>query len=412
MAAGLLTIMMFTVMFAMVANRLSKTILTAPMIFIGFGFAMAQTGILPEVAMEETLHLVAEVTLIILLFLDAAQTDFPALRKRFVWPARMLLIGLPLAVLIGTLAAWPLLPGWPIVAIALVAAILAPTDAALGQTVVTNPIVPERARRALTVESGLNDGLALPLILLFASLTAEVTDQQGTNWFLFGSQQLILGPICGAIGGIVSARILIWAKDNNHTADIYEGVGAIALAIAIYLGATAVGGNGFIAAFVGGLFFGAFVKGRCKFVYEFTESEGQGLTWAAFFLIGLLLLPEALHHLTWQTFAIILISLFVVRPLAIWISLIGTDASTSTKLFFGWFGPRGLATALFALIVVREINSELGDPILHLSVNAVWISALLHGISAIPASKYYASKCANNTAFQTQITDPQKRKAN
>lgn len=384
--------MLFTVSFSMIANRLSKTILTAPMIFLGFGFAMSQTGILPVLAMEETLHLVAETTLIILLFLDAAQTDFMALRKRFVWPARMLLIGLPLAIVIGTALAWPFLPGWPLVAVVLVAAILSPTDAALGQAVVSNPIVPERTRRALTVESGLNDGLALPLILLFASLTAEVLSNDNTQWLVFGAKQLILGPLCGVVFGIISARVLIWAKDNHHTSDIYEGVGAIALAIATYLGATAIGGNGFIAAFVGGLFFGRLIQGRCKFIYEFTESEGQGLSWAAFFLVGLLLVPEAIHHLTWETAAIILLSLFVVRPVAIWLSLIGTDASTNTKLFFGWFGPRGLATALFALIVVKEINAELGEPILHLAVNAVWISALLHGITALPGAKIYAAR--------------------
>ena len=133
-----------------------------------------------------------------------------------------------------------------------------------------------------------------------------------------------------------------------------------------------------------------------KFIYEFTESEGQGLSWAAFFLIGLLLLPEAIPHLDLQSLAIILLSLFVVRPLAIWISLIGTDASSATRLFFGWFGPRGLATALFALIVVKEISAEFGEPILNLAVNAVWISALLHGVTALPGAKLYANRQENS----------------
>lgn len=392
MYLGLFLTAIFTVLFALVANRLSKTIFTAPMIFLAVGYTMSKTELLPNVEMEETLHLVAETTLIILLFLDAAQTDFSALKKRFVWPIRMLLIGLPLSILIGTLLAWPLLPGWPLVAVALVAAILSPTDAALGQAVITNTTVPERSRRALTVESGLNDGLALPLILLFASLTASAMSNDNTQWLLFGAKQIIFGPLCGAVMGVISAKLLLWAKAHEYTSEIYEGIGAIALAVAIYLAASAIGGNGFIAAFVGGLIFGAFVKGQCKFVYEFTESEGQGLSWAAFFLIGLLLLPEAIPNLTWEIAAIILGSLLIVRPVAIWISLIGTDASASTRLFFGWFGPRGLATALFALIVVKEINAELGEPILHLAVNAVWISALLHGITALPGAKFYASR--------------------
>lgn len=141
-----------------------------------------------------------------------------------------------------------------------------------------------------------------------------------------------------------------------------------------------------------GLCFGNVVKGRCKFVYEFTESEGQLLIWSAFFLLGLALVPEALNHLTWPTLAIILISLFVVRPAAIWISLAGTDASATTRLFFGWFGPRGLATALFALLIVRKIGHEFAEPVLFLAINAVWISALLHGLSAVPGAQWYAGR--------------------
>jgi len=158
MTTALLIICLFTVCFCMIAKRASKTIFTAPMIFIAFGYAMAQTGIMPVGEAEHLLHLVAEIALIILLFLDAAQIDFDELRKRHIWPVRMLAYGLPLSVIFGTVVVWLLLPDWPIFAVILVAAILAPTDAALGQAVVTNSAVPERVRRALTVESGLNDG--------------------------------------------------------------------------------------------------------------------------------------------------------------------------------------------------------------------------------------------------------------
>ncbi|MEP3828362.1 MAG: cation:proton antiporter, partial [Lentilitoribacter sp.] len=156
MTTALLIICLFTVCFCMIAKRVSKTILTAPMVFIGFGFLMAQTGVMPTGEAEHLLHLVAEIALIILLFLDAAQIDFNELRKRHVWPMRMLAVGLPLCVVFGTAVAWLFLPDWPIFAVVLLAAILAPTDAALGQAVVTNLAVPERVRRALTVESGLN----------------------------------------------------------------------------------------------------------------------------------------------------------------------------------------------------------------------------------------------------------------
>jgi len=393
MINGLLIVTMFTVAFTMVARRLSGTIVTAPMLFLGLGWVLSLTGVMPHAEVEDTLHLVAEVALIVVLFLDAAQTNLGALRVRHVWPTRMLAIGLPLTIMLGTLAAFPFLPGWPLAAVALVAAILAPTDAALGQVVVTNPAVPERVRRALTVESGLNDGLALPAVLLLASLAA-VAEGQPTNWILFAAKQVLLGPAVGVVLGLVGGRFLLFAKERELTSDAFEGIGALALAGSAYLAATVIGGNGFIAAFAAGLAFGHVVKDRCRFVFEFTEGEGQLLTWGAFLLLGLALVPDALTHLTSANLAIILGSLFVVRPLAIWLSLIGTDAAPMTRFFFGWFGPRGLATALFSLLIVDRVAPEMAEPVLALAVNAVWISALLHGVSAAPAAKWYGKRIA------------------
>lgn len=392
MTAGLLILTIFTLAFAMVAKRLSSTVVTAPMVFLAVGGLVSLTDVLPHQEADKLLHIVAEVALVVLLFLDAAKMNLTALRDRHVWPVRMLVIGLPLTIVLGTLAAFPFLPGWPLVAVALVASILAPTDAALGQAVVTNPVVPERVRRALTVESGLNDGLALLAVLLFASLAAEAMDGEQTNWLIFGAKQLLLGPVVGIVAGLTGGKLLLLANERNLTAETFEGIAALALAGTAYLGATQIGGNGFIAAFVAGLCFGSVVKGACQFVYEFTEGEGQLLTWSAFLLMGLVLVPDALRHLTLSSLAIILLSLFVVRPVAIWLSLLGTDASPVTRLFFGWFGPRGLATALFALLILEQVAHDLAEPVLALAVNAVWISALLHGLSAAPAAKWYAAK--------------------
>ena len=401
---GFLVICVVVAGYALIAKRLSSTILTAPMIFVFVGAILSVTGLLPAQFSQSLLNPVAEVTLVILLFLDAAQVDLMELRKRHIWPTRMLLIALPLAMALGTLAGMLFLPGWPVVAIALVAAILAPTDAALGQAVVTNPDLPVRQRRALTVESGLNDGLALPVVLFFASLTAAKM-QTGGEWVVFGAKQILLGPIAGAVIGVIGARALLWAKRAGTTSDIYEGVGALAMAGAAYLSAVLIGGNGFIAAFVAGLMFGGIVKGACKFVYEFTESEGQLLAWSSFFLLGAALVPGAIANLTWSMFALILVSLLIVRPLAVWISLIGTDASPLTRIFFGWFGPRGLATALFALLVLEEIPQDIGQDILNIAINAVWISALLHGVTAAPLAKWYARIVAGTDDGPVTQTD-------
>lgn len=409
MGTGLLLLALFAIAFAMIAKRLSTTVVTAPMGFIAFGFLVSQFNLIPPSDAESILHILAEVALILLLFLDAAQINLAELRRRHVWPQRMLLIGLPLSIAIGTVVAWAAMPAWPLAVAALVAAILAPTDAALGQAVVTNSAVPERARRSMIVESGLNDGLALPAVLFFASLSAMTIGSTATDWLAFTAQQLILGPAVGAAVGTAGGFVLLYAKRRDLTAEVFEGVGAISLACASYLAADQVGGNGFIAAFVAGLCFGNVVKGQCKFIYEFTESEGLLLTWGAFFLLGLALVPEALHHLSWPVLLIILSSLLIVRPLAIWISLIGTDASPTTRLFFGWFGPRGLATALFALVVVTEIDPELADPVLMLAVNAVWISAFLHGLSANPGAKFYAARIRNTDAISgsdTSVDEP------
>lgn len=376
----------------MFGRKLAGTIVTAPMVFLLLGTVIATAGFIAQADAEVLLHPVAEVALIILLFLDAAQTDLGALRTRRVWPTRMLLIGLPLCIALGALAGSLLLTGWPLPALILLAVIMAPTDAALGQAVVSNTDIPIRPRRALIVESGLNDGLALPLVLLFASLTAEMMVQTNGDWIAFGAKQIILGPLVGIIMGWCGGRFLIFAKRHQFTSDTFEGIAALALAGATYLAATEIGGNGFIAAFVSGLVFGGVVQGRCKFIYEFVEGEGQILSWGAFLLLGAALVPTAIAHLTWPIFGLILVSLFIVRPLAVWVSLIGSDASHLTRLFFGWFGPRGLATALFALLILEIVPPGMGEDILNIAVNTVWISALLHGVSAAPAARWYGRK--------------------
>lgn len=386
---GLLLVAVAAFVFALFAQRLASTVLTAPIVFLALGGGLALAGWFDRSEIGEALYVVAEIALVVLLFFDASQTDLKALKRHHLWPKRTLVFGIPLAVAIGTAFSAIFLPSWPLVALMLVAALLAPTDAALGQAVVTNTNVPERVRQSLTVESGLNDGLALPLILLFAALTGEVIEGGERNWFLFGALQLILGPVAGIVVGLVGGKLMVFASGRSWTSGVYEGISALAIAATAYLCAGEIGGNGFIAVFAAGLAFGSVAKGRISFVFEFTDSEGQLLMWAAFFLLGLGLLPEAVRALSLPALGLILASLFIVRPLAIWLSLLGTDASWQTRLFIGWFGPRGLATALFALLILPQIGGELADEILAIAINAVWISALLHGMSAAPLGRLY-----------------------
>ncbi|MEX0383470.1 cation:proton antiporter [Spiribacter sp. 1M153] len=380
--------------YTLFAHRLSRTPVTAPMIFLALGLVMSvQPFIAPE-AGRHLLHLVAEVTLMVLLFIDAAQINLRNLLRHHQWGQRVLVIGMPLALAIGTAGHWLIAPdlGWEMAL--LVGALLIPTDAALGQPVISNDAIPPRPRRTLSVESGLNDGLALPLILIATSLLATASTAPPMGWTAFAALQVTMGPLVGGGVGWLGGRLFIFAKDHDYSAERFEGIGALALAALIYLLATAIGGNGFIAAFVGGLLFNQVVGMRCRFVYEFTESEGKVLSWSAFLLIGMLLIPEALAALDARMLGIILMSLFVARPLAVYLSLLGTNTRPSTRLFFGWFGPRGLATALFALLIIEQLPIEHHDWVLNLAVNAVWISALLHGVTAAPIGRLYARHLA------------------
>lgn len=390
----LLIILVFTIAYAMMAKRLSSTIITAPMMFLLLGFLLEKLDVINIEQAEPLLHLIAEISLIVLLFLDASQTDLKSLKSKYVWPTRMLLIGLPLAVGLGFIASTLFFPGIPLIVLALVAAILSPTDAALGQAVVSNKGVPVAERQCLTVESGLNDGLALPIILLFAYMLASLggADQEGKNWLLFGIKQIILGPLVGITIGWLGGKMFLIAESRQLTAPTFEGIAVLALAGCAYIMAELVQGNGFISAFTAGLAFGNLVKGHCRFIYEFTESEGQMLIWTSFLLIGLVLVPEAIQHLTWPMFSFILFSLLIVRPVSIYISLLGTDSKKITRIFLGWYGPRGLATALFALLVIKGVTDEYADFVLYTAINAVWISAILHGISAAPGANWYAKK--------------------
>jgi len=392
MQVALLIVMFSMAFYALIAKRLSSTILTSPMVFLVLGYLISLGGVVPPQHSEDLLHLVAEAALIILLFVDASLTDFNELRKRHLWPKRMLLIGMPLAIVFCTIAASLLFPSWSIFAVALVASILAPTDAALGQAVVSNKSVPIEERRTLTVESGLNDGLALPIVLFFACTLATVEGEHSGNFLIFTAHQLILGPSIGIAVGWIGGKALLLSVSKGFTESQFEGIAAIAIAVLAYLAASIVEGNGFIAAFCAGLAFGHVAKKRVKHVSEFVESEGQILIWVSFLLIGIVLLPKAITLLTLSMAILIGLSLFVIRPLAIWISLIGTDASPRTRLFLGWFGPRGLATALFALLIVGDINQTYAEPVLVIAINAVWISALLHGISAAPWARRYSDK--------------------
>lgn len=378
--------------YALVSGRLKGTILTAPLVFVIFGFAAGSGGLnIADLDIgHSAIHLIAEATLILVLFTDAARIDLNHVRKDHNLPVRMLLIGLPLVMLLGAVIARILFPGFSLWEAALLAALLAPTDAALGQSVVAAKIVPVRIRQAINVESGLNDGIALPAVLLFAALASMQQEASGaTEWVRFFLMQVILGPLAGTVVGYVGARLLDNAAERGWMTGAFQGIGILSLAILSYVVAESIGGNGFIAAFIGGMVFGHTLRHRCEFLFEFMETEGQLLMLITFLVFGAALLPEGLSHMTPMHVVYALLSLTVIRVIPIVVSLLGAGVQPATQLFLGWFGPRGLASILFVLLILEDTEIVHRHELLTITVITVALSILLHGVTAAPFAQWY-----------------------
>ena len=383
--------------FSLVSGRLHGTVVTPPMVFIVFGFLAGADGL--AIAMvnpdHSTIHLVAELTLILVLFTDAARINIRRLRQDHNLPVRMLVIGLPLTIAAGAIAALQIFPNLLLWEAVLLAALLAPTDAALGQSVVMAKAVPVRIRQAINVESGLNDGIALPAVLLFAALaSAQADGPDAGGWIQFGLKQIVLGPIAGIGIGYVGARLIDTAVERDWINDAFQGISIIALTLLTYVVAELVGGNGFIAAFLGGMVFGNTIRHPCTFLFEFMETEGTLLMLVTFFIFGAALLPEGLEHLDPSVLLYAVLSLTLIRMIPIAISLLGVGLRLPTILFLGWFGPRGLASILFVLLILEKAEVVHRNELLSITVATVAMSALFHGLSAAPLAKRYAKLVA------------------
>ncbi len=388
----IVVILLGVIGFAALSQRIDASIITLPMVFTGFGWLIGQWGIelLPVHAEREVIHSIAEITLILVLFSDASRVNLSELRSNYGIPARMLFIGMPLTILLGTLIAQWVSPGVPWAVALLVAAILTPTDAALGQTVVTSPNVPSRLRQGINVESGLNDGLALPIVMIAAIIAAKTagTEVDGlpNNVALFALMQVTLGPLTGMVIGYVFARILDAAVKAGLITVVFQGIYFLCTAFLAFTCAELIGGNGFIAAFVGGLLFGNTLRSSSEFINEFMESEGQLLTIFTFLIFGAVMVPIGLAHAHWETLLLAIAFLTVVRMLPIWLSLLGSGLGHYDKIFLGWFGPRGLASILFALLILERFGIQDREEILACVVLTVMLSIVVHGVSANPMS--------------------------
>ena len=378
---------------AAVSRRLTGTPVTPAIVFVAVGLLVG-----PEVldgidieSSSSTVRTLAEATLALVLFCDASRIDLAHLRLEVGVPVRLLGIGLPLTIVLGALAAVGILGQLSLEEAVILAVVLAPTDAALGQAVVTEPRIPGRIRQGLNVESGLNDGICVPLLfaaVAVADVESEISGGRSAATLLL--EEIGYGVLGGVVGGLVVAAIVIYAGRRDLIADSWRQVIPAAGAALAYGTAAALGGSGFIAAFVAGMTFRLVLGRDPGHLNELSEQVGGVLNGVTFVFFGAILLGPALGDLTWELALYAALSLTLIRMLPVAIAMLGTRARTPTVGFLGWFGPRGLASIVFAVIVVEESNL----PHEHLIVLAIYLtvglSVFAHGLSAAPLAGRYA----------------------
>ncbi|MBQ4681179.1 cation:proton antiporter [Aeromonas dhakensis] len=386
---NLAVIAAFLLIYSLIAGRFESRLINGPLLFLLMGWLLGPGGIeLLSLSIDsDGIKLLAELTLVIVLFSDAANTNWQVLLANRSLPIRLLLIGLPLTLLAGTLFGRWIYPDLPLLELAILSTILAPTDAALGKAVVSNPAVPAPIREGLNQESGLNDGICVPVLLLLLALIAPTEQHSGTGLLAI---TLLLEEI--GIGLLVAwglttftLRLLKTSYLNGWQLPLWRQLTMPGLALLCFALAQTLGGSGFIAAFIGGLLMGRKL-GEHKHAYlDSCEGYGDLLSVVIWMVFGATLMPMLAELLHWQYWLYAAASLTLLRMVPVWLSLLGTGLKLELKLFIGWFGPRGLASIVFAVMVLQNEPALLGQrPIIATVLCTIILSVILHGLSANP----------------------------
>jgi NhaP-type Na+/H+ or K+/H+ antiporter len=380
--------------FAAVSGRLDGTSITGPMVFTAFGLLVGADalGLVDPRVSGEAVKLLAESTLALVLFGDASRIDLRALRDEVSIPARLLGIGLPLTLVVGFAVGLVLLGSlsWP--EALLLAVILAPTDAALGQAVVTLPRLPLPVRQGLNVESGLNDGICVPLFFIVLAIAqADAGDVSDVKAFQLVAEAIGYGAIAGVLAGTLAAAVVVIGRRHQLVDNQWLQVIPVTAAVLAYTVADGLGGSGFIAAFVGGMVFGGLRRRHGGELGYLIEELGGVLNAVTFVVFGAVMLPPALGVATWQIAVYAVLSLTLVRMLPVGIAMLGTGARRQTVGFLGWFGPRGLASIVFAVILVEEGGLPHDSEMIATIVITIALSVFAHGLTAAPLANRYAA---------------------
>lgn len=391
---SLATIALILLAYAAVSGRLSGSPLTAPMVFTVAGVLVGAEalGLVDPATSSEVVKVLAEVTLTLVLFSDASRINLATLRDEVSLPARLLGIGLPLTIAAGFAVAVFLFGSFSWTEALLLAIVLAPTDAALGQAVVTLDRIPSRVRQGLNVESGLNDGICVPVLLIVLAIEdVEATNESNEAAIRIVAEQIGYGILGGVVAGVVAMAIVSYAAPRSFVQSAWLQTVPLGGAALAYGVAAPLGGSGFIAAFAAGMVYGALTRGR-GISTEYLIEEAGGIFGALTFVVfGAVLLGPALGELTWEIGLYAVLSLTAVRMIPVWIALLGTEARRPTVAFLGWFGPRGLASIVFAILIEERKLLPNEHVVLTTVYATIALSVLLHGLTAAPLANRYAA---------------------
>lgn len=378
------------------SKKAENSIITPPMVFVLMGLLVSYFApdLLDQSPKAGYVKPIVEFTLILILFVDGSTIDRRSLWQEKSLPVRLLGIGLPLTMVLGALTAMWLFPEENMYILILLALMLSPTDAALGQSVVTGKSVPQKIRQTINVESGLNDGFAYPPLLICISILAlqKGLEVREGHLLTFLFKQFIFGPVLGGLVGWLGGKLIDIASKKAMMTAIYQMLESIAIAVLAFSAAEYVGGNGFIAAFVAGMMLGTRSKEAREHMKEFGEAGSQVMVMFIFLLFGMILVPFSFQLWDWKSWVYALASLTVIRMLPVWLSLLGTGLDRKTVLFIGWFGPRGVASILYLLIAIITLGTDGMDRMASVVTLTVLLSIFLHGISAKPLSGIFKNE--------------------
>ena len=395
MYVELAVLALFVFCYSLIAGRVDRMPLSGPIIFVFAGFLMGPLGFgwFDDSVTSKELRIFADLTLALILFIDAANADLSILKRQLRIPSRMLLFGLPGVIALGTVLAALLFSDLTLFEAAILGTMLAATDAALGKAVITNDNVPAKIREGLNFESGMNDGLCVPILLLFIALASGTAGEGGSTMLALRlvAQELGIGLVVGVGLASIGAWIMRRCLERGWLTDIWKQVTVIFLALSCFTVAQSLHGSGYIAAFVGGIVFGYNAKEATHKLVLAAEGTGEALALVTWMLFGMAVIGQVFEFFTWQVVVYALLSLTVVRMLPVFLCLSGTGENTRSRLFLGWFGPRGLASIVFAIIVLNK-NLPGGKLLALVVVCTVFFSLIVHGISANPLAKMMAGK--------------------